>query len=75
MQASQDEPIASHNLPSSIGTKANAMKCAAEFCFILWMALQIAQFMNTMSKLTFVAIFAFTSLLKRTTEFSFVAAK
>jgi hypothetical protein len=49
------------------------MESATQFRLIFGMTLQIAQLMSTMSKLTFITIFAFASFLEWTTQFRLVA--
>lgn len=61
------------NWPCAIRTKADAVKCAAKFCLVFRMTLQVAQFMHAMSELTLITVFAFASFLEWTTQFRLVA--
>lgn len=58
--------------PCAIRTKAHAVKRTTQFGLVFRMALQVTQLMNTMSELTFITVFAFTSFLERTTQFRLV---
>lgn len=58
-----------------IGTKANTVKSATIFGFILGMTLQIAQLVITMGKLTLFTVFTLASLLVRTTQLRLVAGR
>jgi hypothetical protein len=49
------------------------MESATQFRLVFGMTLQIAQLMSTMSKLTFITIFAFASFLEWTTQFRLVS--
>lgn len=49
------------------------MKCATQLGLVLRVALQVAQLVKAVRKLTFVSVFAFASFLVGTTQFRLVA--
>lgn len=51
----------------AVRTEADTVECTTEFGFILGMTLQVAQFMHSVGKLAFLAVFAFAGFLKRAT--------
>jgi hypothetical protein len=69
------ENLSESRLPCPIRTEAHAVKCAAQFRLVFWMALQVTQLMHAMSELTFITVFAFASFLEWTTKFRLVAKK
>jgi uncharacterized membrane protein len=51
------------------------VKCAAQFCLVFGVALQVAQFVHAMSELTLITVFALASFFEWTTQFRLVAVE
>ena len=59
----------------SVGAKANGVESATQFRFVFRMTDETAKLVKSVSKLTFIAIFARSILFIRSTEFRLVAAR
>ena len=59
----------------SIGAESNSVEHVTQFSFVLGMAIQVSQFMFTMSKLTLTPTLVMSTLLKQPAHFSLVTAR
>lgn len=59
----------------SVRAQANTVECATVLGLVFWMALNGAQFIFTVRKLTFLTVFAFAGFLEWTTQFCLVATE
>lgn len=57
----------------TIRTETDTVECATEFGFVFGMTLQVAQFLDAVSKLTFISVFTFASFLKWSAQFGLVS--
>lgn len=59
--------------PGSVRAEPDAVERAAQFGLVLWMALEIAQFLHAVRELTLVAVFTLTRFLERSAKLGFVS--
>lgn len=59
--------------PGSIGTEPDTVERTAQLGLVLWMTLEIAQFLHAMRELTLVAVLTFTRFLERSAQLGFVS--
>lgn len=59
--------------PGPVRTETDAVERTAQFGLVLWMTLEIAQFLHAVRELTLVAVLTLTRLLERSAQLGFVS--
>lgn len=59
----------------SVRAEAHAVKGAAQLGLVLWVTLEVAQFLHAVRKLALVAVLALARLLERSAQFGFVSRR
>ena len=58
-----------------IGAESDSMKCAAQLCLVLGMAVERAELVNSVSKLTFISVLTCAIFLERSAQFCLISRR